>query len=539
MKNPKINNNTSALFGFAHYSLQENGKQKLILRWKKILGTLCVLTLLGWTSLASALFFHFKYRRDFETASYWKMFILPFRLAEHKKELGIYSIEKGLAQLKNGEHVQGFNKLRTGLAKYPNHPEARRIVAEIYLTALDRPDIAFKLLEDGLVYADNDIDYLTFYLRTLVHFERDSQALDLANKLLDNPKTSPEIRQLSALTAANINFINTQYDETKRIISKFQLSELPEAIILDVKSDWELGNKTAAVKRLEELSEEAPINSPYHQTLAQFYASQKEYAKARRLAVKRILANPLNISGQMDLLTLLHIEDKTDELTKTFYSVLESFSNDFNALKALADFAAATGNIKMAETVYERAIENNFSLAHFALIYIDTLIGNKHYNEALELCQELTKENPSWLPENASGFNGLRSLAYYGLGEYSEGKLYLEQCIQDKKVNAQNLTALAHIFEQFGHLNPAYQIIQKAEKESKGSNRILPHIIRIELALGRSKNLTQHLSQYLETRSPSFKLIEQSFNELSSDHFIFDDNRSSLILKLENKIKST
>ena len=97
------------LFGFVVKHKDMDGQTKISVRWGRLIGTFTILAVLGWFALAGALYLHFKYNREFDQASYVKMLtLLPFGLEAHRVEMGNYHIERGLAEMKEGEKCLVF-----------------------------------------------------------------------------------------------------------------------------------------------------------------------------------------------------------------------------------------------------------------------------------------------------------------------------------------------------------------------------------------------------------------------------------------------
>ena len=82
------------LMGFVLQRKGTDGRMHIAVRWGRILATLFVLFIVGWISVAGALYGYFKYKKDFEEVTFTGMIGLPFRMDEHRVEMGDYHIKK-------------------------------------------------------------------------------------------------------------------------------------------------------------------------------------------------------------------------------------------------------------------------------------------------------------------------------------------------------------------------------------------------------------------------------------------------------------
>ena len=84
------------------------------LRWMRLIGVFLALFVAAWITTAGVLYFWFKYKKDFEVVSFKEIVALPFRLDEHRKQMGDYHVEKGIEQLNEGESGDALTFLRLG-----------------------------------------------------------------------------------------------------------------------------------------------------------------------------------------------------------------------------------------------------------------------------------------------------------------------------------------------------------------------------------------------------------------------------------------
>jgi len=76
------------LLGFVVQRKEPDGRIHFAIRWGRLFATLFVLFIASWISVAAALFGYFKYKKEFDEVTFTGMIALPFRMQEHRQEMG-------------------------------------------------------------------------------------------------------------------------------------------------------------------------------------------------------------------------------------------------------------------------------------------------------------------------------------------------------------------------------------------------------------------------------------------------------------------
>ena len=165
------------------------------------------------------------------------MISLPFRIEEHRKEMGDYHIKQGLEEVKEGNYREALRLLRLGVTRSPSNLEGRRVLAEFYELAIKRPDIAADLMVKGLAVGGiEDLDYLKQTLRVLLRNQMDEQIQELSNKYLPAEPDLTDINRTLAFGAANANYQRGNYDQAEDYLISYDLIESLEGLLLHPKS---------------------------------------------------------------------------------------------------------------------------------------------------------------------------------------------------------------------------------------------------------------------------------------------------------------
>jgi len=522
------------LLGFVVQRKGLDGRMEVSVRWGRLTGAFVLLAVLGWFSMAGALYLHFKYNKEFDEVSYAKMLtLLPFGLDAHRVEMGNYHIEKGLAEIKEGNYRDGLRLLRLGVVRAPANLEGRRVLAGFYEVALKRHDIAADQLLKGLEHGGiEDLDYLKQTLRVLLRYQMDEEIQNLADKYLPEEPELTDINRTLAFGAANANYLRGNYDRADDYLITYKLLESLEGVLLSAQISWDRGNKVAAITKMEQSIRRFPNSEPLLMQLSRYHRELGNIDQARRYAILRNVSDPLSAAPRLELLYIYNKSGDTEREQRETQRMLQQFRDDESALQALANFAADTGNIDLARRTYEEALENEFGIDAFALLLIKSHLVSEDYEGAIDFSEELLKERPDWLTRRWAIFNSLRAVASYGVNRPDLGEIYLQHFLNEPGNQPQTYLAVARRFTNIDRHQQARKVLMVAYQKAPTNQKILSELIRAELTLGNTENLNRLLSRLLQMRRPQMDLLVEAYRKLGSDRFIFTPDRESLLLQL-------
>jgi Tfp pilus assembly protein PilF len=532
-RNP-ITREKPILLGFVVQKKGIDGRMTISVRWGRLISSFLLLLVIGWFGMAGALYLHFKYNKEFDEVSYTKMLtLLPFGLKEHRKEMGNYHIAKGLAEIKQGHYRDALRLLRLGVARAPENLEGRRVLAEFYEIALKRHDIAADQLLKGLEQGGiENLDYLKQTLRVLLRYQMDEAIQNLADKYLPAEPDLTDINRTLAFGAANANYLRGNYDRADDYLISYKLLESLEGVLLSAQISWDRGNKIAAITKMEQSIRRFPNSEPLLMQLSRYHRELGNIDEARRYAILRNVSDPLSAAPRLELLYIYNKSGDTEREERETQRMLQQFRDDEQALQALANFGADTGNIHLTRRTYEEALENEFSIDSFALLLIEAHLVSKDYQGALDFSEELLKERPDWLTKRWAIFNSLRAVASYGINRPDLGEIYLQDFIDEAENQPQTYLAVARRFSSIDRYQQARKVLLIAYQKAPTNQKVLSELIKTELVLGNTENLNRLLTRLLQMRRPQMDLLLEAYHKLGSDRFIFTPDRQSLLLQL-------
>lgn len=499
--------------------------------WKRFALFTVIFGLLGWIGTASAAYFFVKYNRGFTDVRFTDMLFLPARWDNYEISRGDFLIAKAQADLKNQNYREAFDGLRLGLIKSPANKEGRLLLAQFY-ARWKRPDLSRTTLLDGFTYHKEDSEYLKTLFAFLLQQQEDKQVLKFYQELLGNNKALTPRNQLVALAAASACYFRGNFDEAETILRRYQVDSSRDGRLLLARINWDRGAKDLALDQLKKLANERPDDGEIYALTITYLRDLGRDNEARRESFVRTLANPRNARARIDLLYAYQKEGEIALLSSNIEEIYRDFSNDLSALLALADFAANTGNTQLARRIYDHTKANNLNWEGAALMTVEACIVAKQYQSALELVRDLLKENPEWGKRFYAVFNGLQSIAHYGLGDAEAGQLFLNNFLKQDNVRADNLIAVSQRLISVGAKAQARKVLDQAMQADALNQAALTRLVQLDLELNNTAPLAANVRKLLTMRKPSQAVLRAAFAELSSDQFLFSPERTGLLQDL-------
>lgn len=537
-KNSK-NTKSTILFGFAERQRGPSGKWRVRFLVGRILAFLGIVTLLAYFGFHALLFLHYRVNRGYSEVTFSRILALPFTQKEFRRERGEFHLKRARQYYDEGAFGKAFGEYSVGVALAPDNLEGRMRLSE-FLMATKDTDRAIRVLSQGLRFGMNDPEYIGRYLAALFAFQRDYEIIEIANEILA-AEPSDEMRKLVALASARAHYYRGAYDESEDIIQTHKLDAEPDGLLLAVNINWLRGQKDVAVERLENALREFQSKDPFYRRLVEYCIEIGDLSRANRYAVMRNLNAPLSIEPRIDLLFVESKREDSDEekIRRDAMKILQQFKNNESALLALANFAANSGETAVATRIYETALENGFDVGPFALLVIESYISGNEFGEAVAFSEELAEEGPDWLDstQTADVFASLRSVAYYGVGNTDLSDLYVDQFLKNPNLRPSVHLAVAKRLQELGALQQARKVLEFAYRKNPENQNALTQLVAIELELGNSTQVGPYLKRLLRMRRPAVEVLQEAYESLGSDRFIFTPDRETILIELRSLIR--
>lgn len=515
---------------FAPFSIRRKSQGwQVHVYWRRLLIALVLCALCGWIGGAASAYLFVKYRRGFTEVRFTDIMLLHF--TDIRVANGNFLIKTAQKDLKEQKFREAFYGLRFGLIKSPANKEGRLLLAQFY-GLWKRPDLTRQTLLDGFAYQKNDNDYLKTLFSFLLQQQDDQQVLAYYKELLANDPAINSRNQLVALAAASSCYFRGNYDEAETILKKYQLEGSRDGRLLIARINWDQGEKDLAIDGLRSLASEQPNDEEIYTQTVTYLREAGRDAEARRESFVRALANPRNARARIDQLYAFQKEGDTAAVTSNVEEIFRDFAADPNALLALADFAANSGDPELALRIYQHTKARNLNWEGAALMTVEANIVAKRYQAALEMVRQLLKDNPEWGKRYYSVFNGLQAIAQYGLGDAEAAQLFLNNFLSQTNVRADNLIAVSKRLIAVGAKSQARQVLAQAVQTDPLNQAALTSLVQLDLEANNTPPLADNVRKLLAMRKPSQTVLRNAYGKLGSDLFLFAPDRTALLQDL-------
>ena len=530
--NPAPTKTFSTWFGLATRELTPGRSVRIRIRWGRVMGLCAALALLFWAGKSAGLYFFFREFRDFEDVSITDMVLFPLNRANVRVQQGNYQIDQARGALEREDYRRAYALLREGVVRAPANLEGRMLLAQIY--AGWRPDLATDLLLDGVTYGKEDSEYVRLMSLLLLSQKEDARILELTGTLLeeDLPK---EIQQVLAVSRLQAAMLTGQFAIVRGLFEETDLEQTMDGVLLGSQLYVRTGQPEMAAQILQSVINTFPEGQldPIYNQLVSVYKKQELYDRAREAALELVIRNPMEWRPRVTLIDVLSASGMEERRDREIEAILREHRNDEQAMVALAQICAEYGNVRAATRLYEIALENGYALSIFSLTLAEAYVQNGQFQKAIELCNELIREDPNWMVSTEGSFNAIRSLAYFGSGDPELGRLYLKNFLDSQRSNVSQLFQAARRFREFGLYEQALRVLKEAHEREPRNEQVLATLVDVEMRQGEFFSLNEHLTTLFDLRRPDYTLLEDIYLRLQSDRFLFTDNRTVLLETLK------
>ena len=369
--------------------------------------------------------------------------IAPLEIQAHRERIGEYNARKAKEYIKERKYREAYMSLANAVGRSPKNIEARQMLAEFNLS-FGRPDIALEIMEVGLIYATENTKYIRLYMRLLIDQNEDKRLVLVAERLLSKGNIkNPEVVAYLAMSLSSIYALHGNYDKSKEYLVKYKLDKTLPGILRLSKNEWEQGNRDAAIKVIADNFDYAHNKEPLYSLLVNYYTVMKDLDKARQYSMLRSIENPFSLEQRMEYLNLLKKSGDVENLKADLDKLFNQYKNNNKGMLYLANYAADNGDIELMRKIYDTAITNNFSIAPYCLLFLETMLTNGEYKAASDFAEEILKDKPMWIKRYEDVLSCLRAIAYYGIGNNNMADILLRDVVKRGTCSPKVLVATA------------------------------------------------------------------------------------------------
>ena len=521
------------LFGLARKEkIKRPGKKPVVqirFHWRRVFAVLGVLAVVGWLAGATALYFYFKDYRDYEEVSFGRMLVLPFRMDEHRREMGEFFIRRGIREMESEDFRSGFHHLRIGLARAPANATARILVARIFYEGYRDNRLAIEALVKGLPHADRDPeilgrDYIFLLFALLEEEEADERRIELAAEL--SPRISdPGLRAFLTLQAAEAEMEIGRFAAAAERIEQSRMRGSPEGIVLLADLLRRSGKPRRALAILDGGVEKFPADSRLSSHFLQRLIAEERWEQLLGHVELRRILDPSLPAPWLARLPALQNLGRADEVSQAVAEILERFPEEA-VRRPLLRFAAECRRSDVAEMVFARGTKGEPSNTVLAAL---AFLRDDRPGEALSVLDSL--------PEEARGggrLKGLRALAHAMLGEEEGALTNLQQFLEEKHREPQIYVSVADELAEIGFEPEARRVLTEAARHYPTDRAVLLALFRLGEAPGGSRDFIRHASALAFGRVPPVEDLEEVRDEIVSDRYLLNPDRDRVVERIES-----
>lgn len=519
---------SGALSLFFRVTPSGSGGTRAQLRWPRVIAALTAVMGMLYLGLAGAAFCFVRYKQDV-TAVRLVDFLLPSHWSRIRVARGDHYIATAHRLLGSGRPSSILPIVRLGVAHSPANPAGRLLLAQLYLES-SRPELARQTLVDGLTFHHENPSYLRPVFSFLFQRQDDAEVIALCRKYLPPHPAGTERDRLLSIAAATACYFRGNYDTAEDYIrAQPTLEASRDARLLTAKMDWERGYPELALLRFRELAANHPTDAELHAELATHLDRAGLHDEVRRAALAFQIAHPALPGPRLELIRAYHRTGDQARAQQEIEAFARDFAGDSNALLALADFAANTGNAPLARRLAEHARTRSFPSEPHAILAIEALVVAREYRNALDSARELLRVHPDWTARFGPVLTSLQAIAHFGLGDTDSASLLLTSYLNQSSLRAENLLAIAQRLVDVDAAESARQTLLRATAADPLNQAALARLVELDLNLNRIDELPAHLTRLLAMRKPSPDILRVAQHKLGSDLFLFSTERPAVL----------
>ena len=513
---------------------------RLRFHWGRIVATLAVLTVVGWVSVAGALTLYFREVRDYREASFGKMMLLPFRLEDHRREMGAFFVGQGLDSAEEGDFRAAFHELRIGLARAPAQPEARRLLAEIYALGLRDNRLALEVLQGGLEYRDENpaflaADYLRPVFQLLANEHADEERLALAEQLREEVGNEATATFL-ATEAVRAEIALGRYREALRHLRQDALADTLSGRLALAEMYERRGQPDRALTILLQAAERYPGREDLGQALLRASRATGRWDDLHDYARYQQIFFPEQVGPRVMELHALEGRGEGERAMARAATLLAERGDEAAVQIALLRFAADSRRSELADRVVARAEALGEVPAAHTLLRALSRIRAGEYASALRLLEEIGDEEAGEVPyrtPDPSRLSALEAVALSGSGETEAARAALNRFYGQPSTPPALFLTLATLLAEAGSDALAYEVLEEGADRFPGQPALLTALLRHDEEAQRNRSFLRQAQKIIDGRAPPTELLRRMRTVLGSDRFLLEPERSSTLARLD------
>ena len=524
------------------------GEIKLVPKWKNLLLVSILLIVGTWVTFASVAYFHIKYRRNYEQASFLKTMILPLVWDSFEDERGQFYINSAFERTEQGDILSAINYFRAGLIRVPNHLKARLTLAEIYELVFERPNLAMSLLEDGLSYmnlADVSERYEYFEATLMCAWRNkfDEKVIKIISefeKLYSLSLHETEDLRLAFILASSYRN-HGDLESARKVIEDYQLNRTSSGLVLTAQMLWDEGLQQDALELLTQNLPNYEEQSFIFEKIIDFYSDLNDTDQVRLFSNLYRAAQPENYLSTIRYLTYFYEYEPEEHqaIDNRVQDYLFDFSENRLALKHLATVAARYGDTGTVDNVFShyQRVGHQIDSLMIRFIRAESKVRSGHYSEALQDLETIENDPEVTLTQDhQSIIHSISAAAYFGLDDETYLRIHLDQLLESPEFKLARYFAISDFFIEVGAPDLALEVMERCMQTRATNPDVKQSFVEIHLKTNNTDELSERARDAMENRRLPSQLLKGTYRKLGSDRNAFVAGRDTILRAIEAQL---
>lgn len=458
----------------------------------------------------------------------------------HLIHKGDFYFEVAKVAISKQNYMEFARNIGTAALLSPRNAEAQLLAAELYF-GLGRQIDAFQVLDNSLNFSINDPEHFQNYLAKCFAYDQDARIIACAAKFLGRKDLNPEVAQALKIANTQAHFIRGYYTETANLIKKYGLESTPEGFLINCQLLWEGGERQEAIKLITAAANKYPDITRLLEIKAKWLKEDGQMAAARDCVDLIIIQSPNEAGPKIQMLYLLPGDENARRREDQVEQIFNTYGSNPQAMLELAQYANDSLQPKLTKRLLDLAQARRFSNRYkFTLTHAECLINDNHAHEAILLINELLNqnENKQWLQSVSIALDALRTIAYFADNQPEIGSINLQRLIQNRNVAPSLLVTSGKKLIAAKRYLEANNMLIEVHLSNESNQAILLEIVKLKLEHAEvAQDMEVYLRRLMSTRRPPKEMLAKALARISSDIFLFSNNRDQLQIDIEAMIK--
>ena len=457
----------------------------------------------------------------------------------HLNHKGEYFVSVAKAALDRGDFAEFAKYIGTGASLTPRNAEAQKLCSDLYF-AFGRSIDAFLILENSLDFGLNEPEIFRNYLTRCFMLDQDTRIINCAKKYLPNKNLSPVIREDLKLAEAQANFFRGNYNEASKLIRDYTLETNPEGFLLRCQLMYELGEKPEAIKLLNSAIKTYPNAMRLQEIKARWLKDMGNFKESRDCLDLIIINNPENFSPYIQSLHLIPGPENKEKREAEIENIIKKYGKKEQAMLELSQYGNDVNDSKLTARLLTLAEQNRFpSRTKFSLTHAECLINSNRPHDAILLIDELLSQidREQWLADTKIALDALKCIAYFADEQPEIGIINLTRLLENRRIPPQLLIATGKKLIIAKRFVEANNMLIQAHLMNENNQPLLLQIVKLKIEHPEiASDVEVYIRRLMDTRRPPREVLISALNCVSSDTYLFSNNREKLQLDIEKMI---